>query len=359
MKHALVACAVLAFSFAASAARAQTSDVVLYGRLNVDAEAVRGEQSPGQNPTVTRVSSNNSMFGVRGREALGTGLAAIFQLESAVSLDTGGGTLAGRESYVGLQGGFGTLRLGNFLGPYDDIHLIFGNAPTFTSSILATNALWAQGAAGKVTGGFDARLANSVRWDTPALRGLSASVQYATQENVQHGGVLSIGAFYSSGPLQAGVAYEQNHSVRADDVNDYALSLAASYTVGAIDVGGVYERLRYGTPGGALERNFYGVSVTTSIGPGVAYAFVGRAQSGSGSASDGTRVSGLAKGPDTGSTQYEISYTYELSKRSYLYAGYVAIANERNASYTFGVNAYPVGIGGKPEGWVLGMAHLF
>ncbi len=353
--------ALLAFALLAQApgAQAQGSEVLLYGRFNLDLEAVRGEQSPGQNPTLVRVSSNTSMFGLRGREALSGNLAAVFQLESSLALDTGGGTLAGRESYVGLQGGFGTVRLGNFLSPYDDIHLIFGNAPTFTSSILATNALWAQGAAGKVTGGFDARLPNSVRWDTPSFGGISASVQYATQETTQHAGVLSVGAFYNGGPLQTGIAYEQNHSVRGDGIDDYALSVAASYTVGPVDVGGVYEHLRYGGPVGTLQRNLYGVSLTSSIGPGVAYAFVGRAQSGTGSAPDGTRVSGLAKGPDTGSTQYEVSYTYELSKRSYVYAGYVVLANEGNASYTFGVNAYPVGIGGKPEGWVLGMAHFF
>jgi predicted porin len=251
------------------------------------------------------------------------------------------------------------VRMGNFLAPYDDIHLIFGNAPTFTTSILSTNALWAQGAAGKATGGFDARLPNSVRWDTPALSGFSASAQYSSQEASNHAGVLSVGAFYSNGPLQAGVAYEENHRVRGQTINDNALSVAGSYTIGPIDVGAVYERLRYGTDAGALKRDLYGVSLTTSIGPGVAYAFVGRAQSGTGSAPDGARIAGLAKGPDTGSTQYELSYTYELSKRSYVYTGYVRIQNEENASYTFGVNAYPVRIGGKPEGWVLGMVHFF
>ena len=42
-----------------------------------------------------------------------------------------------------------------------------------------------------------------------------------------------------------------------------------------------------------------------------------------------------------------------------LYAGYVRIDNQSNASYTFAINPYPVPIGGKLDGWVLGMAHFF
>jgi predicted porin len=51
-------------------------------------------------------------------------------LESSINADAGGGTLAGRETFVGLQGSWGTLKIGNFLAPYDDIHPIFGNVPT-------------------------------------------------------------------------------------------------------------------------------------------------------------------------------------------------------------------------------------
>ena len=54
------------------------------------------------------------------------------------------GTLAGRETFVGLQGDWGTLKLGHFLTPYDDILPIFGNAPTLTTSMLSTAAIWAQ-----------------------------------------------------------------------------------------------------------------------------------------------------------------------------------------------------------------------
>src|ERR1700680_2879258 len=88
------------------AAQAQTANVTLYGRANVDVELIRGAQPAapangivdGQNPTVIRVSSNTSRFGMRGQESLGGGLLAIFQIESNVSFDTGNSSRSSIDS---------------------------------------------------------------------------------------------------------------------------------------------------------------------------------------------------------------------------------------------------------------------
>ena len=140
MNKKLVAVAVAGVLAAPLAAQAQTANVTLYGRLNLDAEVVNGRPAGTNisNPNVYRVSSNSSRLGVRGTESLGGGLNAIFQLESSINADAGGGTLAGRETFVGLQGGWGTFKIGNYLAPYDDIHPIFGNVPTLATSILGT-----------------------------------------------------------------------------------------------------------------------------------------------------------------------------------------------------------------------------
>ena len=71
------------------------------------------------------------------------------------------------------------------------------------------------------------------------------------------------------------------------------------------------------------------------------------------------RVGGLAAGNNSGSNQYSVSYTYPLSKRTSVYAGYVKISNDANAGYNFGVNAYQSAIGGRPQGIVLGAFHNF
>ena len=177
MNKKLVAVAVAGVLAAPLAAQAQTANVTLYGRLNLTAEVVNAQQSDGTKGNYFQVSTNSSRLGVRGTESLGGGLNAIFQIESNVSADTGGGVLASRETFAGLQGSWGTFKIGNFLAPLDDLHPIFGNVPTYTTSILSTADLWAQGTLSKFAGGFDARLGNSVRYDSPSISGFSFSTQ--------------------------------------------------------------------------------------------------------------------------------------------------------------------------------------
>ncbi len=361
MNKKLVALAIAGAFALPMAAQAQTANVTMYGRLNVDMEIVSGKQANGTNPHVFRLSSNSSRWGVRGTESLGGGLNAIFQIESSINGDAGGGTLAGRETFVGLQGSWGTFKMGNFLAPYDDIHPIFGNSPTLTTSILSTAALWAQGPIAKTAGGFDARLSNSIRYDSPNMSGFTGSIQYSTLEGtpVSNSGVVSAGLYYNNGPIQIGTAYEANEDVRGANLDDHSWTIAAGYNFGFVRPSVVYESTKYDTPSGDLKRDMWGVGLTVPMGTGTWYAFYGHAEDGKGSAANGTRIGGLAKGSDTSSNQWELSYTYPLSKRTLMYAGYVKLDNKANASYSFNINAYPIGIGGKPEGWMLGMVHFF
>jgi predicted porin len=386
MKKKLVAVAVAGVLGAPLAAHAQTANVTLYGRLNIDLEFVNGRQADGSNPTVSRLSSNSSRLGVRGTESLGGGLSAIFQIESNISGDTGNSptsSFASRETFVGFQGNWGTFKMGKFLMPLDDMHPIFGNVPTYTTSILSTADLWAQGTLSKGAGGFDARLGNSLRYDSPSFNGLTFSGQIALRDSsgnadasdsagdngnhvqeLRHAYAWGANAIYNNGPIQVGVAAEGNQKVRGPDINDYDFTVTGGYNFGVVRVAAVYERLKYDTPSGDLKRDFWGISGTIPMGPGTWYAFYGRAGDGKGSAADGTRVGQLAKGSDTAANQWEISYTYPFSKRTQVYAGYVKLDNDCNASYTFNINAYTIGrpeggCFGKPGGFVLGMIHLF
>jgi len=373
MKKKLVAVAVAGVLAAPLAANAQTANVTLYGRLNVDLEFVNGRQPDGSNPTVSRLSSNSSRFGIRGTEALGGGLSAIFQIESSINGDTNSGNLGGRETFVGFQGPWGTFKMGHFLMPLDDMHPIFGNVPTYTTSILSTADIWTQGTLSKADGGFDARLGNSLRYDSPSFNGLTFSGQVALRdgsgatgantgnhvEELRHAYVFGGNAIYNNGPIQVGVAFEQNQKVRGPDLNDTDITVTGGYNFGVARVALLYEHLKYDTPTGDLKRDMWGISGTVPMGPGTWYAFFGRANDGKGSAADGERVGGLAKGDDTATNQWEISYTYPFSKRTSVYAGYVKLENDSNASYTFNINAYPIAVGGKPGGFVLGMIHLF
>jgi predicted porin len=375
--------------------------------LNLDMEVinVKQDQPAANNPkeNIFRVNSNSSRLGVRGSEALGGGLSAVFQIESAVGAANGGGggsTLGTRETFVGLQGGWGTLKAGYFLTPYDDLHPIFGNVPTLTTSMLGTQALWSNtGWVGnsQYGGAFDDRAANSVRYDSPNIAGFTGSVQLgagqtggdATGSNNatpttleaqrKHAYMLSVNGLYSAGPFQGGIAYEFHNNFRPGiaanpKLQDQGFSAAASWNFGVAKIGGIFERLKYDiATGGTVQRNFWGGSVTWNLGPGQLYAMFGQAQNGSGSAADGSQVGAVRKGSNTGAQQYEVSYTYALSKRTLTYAGYNMIRNKSDGAYNFGVNqisgacgqatsgqvAGGCGDSAKPQGLIMGLVHFF
>ncbi|EYS85077.1 membrane protein [Cupriavidus sp. SK-4] len=125
-------------SLLAGSAFAQSS-VTLYGIVD---QSIRFQTNSNANNDnlweLTNGAVTNSRWGLKGSEALGNNLKAIFQLEGGFDPDTGrsnqasatnpNGRLFGRQAYVGLQGDFGTIKLGrqytegfNFFGDYDPL----------------------------------------------------------------------------------------------------------------------------------------------------------------------------------------------------------------------------------------------
>ena len=356
----LLRAAAAAVTFAlAPAAPVHAQYATLYGRINLDLEWIDARGPEGSPPGGPRLSSNSSRIGFRGAEPLGGGLVAIWQIESGIQADAGGGQLASRETYLGIDADWGTVKAGYFLAPYDDLHPIFGNVPTLTTSILSTAAIWSQGSLSKSAGGFDARLPNSIRYDMPEYRGLEASIQYSLTEDERNSSVVSMAAIYNHGPFDAGIGYERNFEVRGDGLDDWALTATAAWNFGSFRVAGIYERLRYETTVGPLSRDFYGASMTVLMGAGSLYAFYGHARDGRADAD--VRVGGLTSGPDSDASQYTLSYTYPLSQRTLVYAGFVRVANAAFASYNFAVNPYTAApqTGIRLNGYVLGAVHFF
>jgi len=383
---------------AAPLAQAQTANVVLYGRVNIDMEVIinqKQDAAPFNKQNVYRVSSNSSRFGMRGTESLGGGLNAVFQIESSIVADNSGGTLAGRETFAGLQGGWGTVKLGYFLSPYDDIQSIWGSAPTLQTGVLGSQSLWSNtGFIGNTTqlGSFDDRVGNSLRYDSPVIAGFNGSVQIGGRdvggdagtltEQRRHAYVISTAGFYNNGPLSLGGAYERHNSLRdgtpaIPKLHDTAYTLAGSWNFGVVKIGGAYEHLKYEIgAGGDLKRDFWAVSGTANLGPGqlyVAYWWAGNGKGGArcvtvGAVTTCPRVGAVTYGPNTKAQQWEVSYTYPLSKRTLLYTGYTMIDNQKNAGYNFGVNQIQgtcmgngaaCGDAGRPQAFVLGLVHFF
>lgn len=363
-KQALILATVASSAMSIHGAHAQTT-VQVYGRLNVDVEAISfSKPTGGANADMTRMSSNSSRLGFRGTEDLGSGLMAIFQIESSVNPDNGTGTLSGRDSFVGLKGNWGTLRLGIM----DDVFKgLGGYTDRFKGTGLADDGTIAGLGGGGV--GFTRRQVNSLRYDTPTVGGFRGEIQYGLQDEapVDAQTSLTMAGHYANGPLAVGIGFARHHNFTIGR-SDKGYRIGAKYDFGAFDIAGGMTRLDYEVAGGNIEHDFFTVSTGIKLAGGVLSLKYGVAPDNKGSAANGaTTAAGsdnarLFKGANSGAKLYTVGYEYNLSKRTQLYTYYTRISNEANANYRFGTNGVNIaqaGPGASPSGFVIGMSHDF
>lgn len=128
MNKKLMALAIAGALAVPAAAFAQTSNVQIYGRLNLgfDNYSATGATngSAFDFKSRNRVYDAGSRLGFSGSEDLGNGLKALFLVESGVNVDNGSttgqsgtvnpysGYLSSRIGYIGLQGNWGRLTFG-------------------------------------------------------------------------------------------------------------------------------------------------------------------------------------------------------------------------------------------------------
>ena len=240
MKFTKTALAVAAIVGSVGAA-AQTANVTLYGYINTSLESNRGSQGAntvGKTPTsltINRMTSNSSRFGLRGREELGGGTYAFFQLENGFNSDDGGlpsqaataaipsgngnAIIWGRELWVGIGGGFGEVKVGYGLTPYDDVLGLahqnigstglqnrnngFSGGPGFATQQLFTPYGRGGVAFSESRGDFDARAANAISYASPSLGGLTIRTMYSLiqeQSTTPRARLWDTAVIYSNGP---------------------------------------------------------------------------------------------------------------------------------------------------------------
>lgn len=175
MKKSLIALLVATLPAAAFA------DVTIYGTLKAGVE-----YNDNGVTKQTNIDDLGSRIGFKGSEDLGSGLKAIWQVETGFAIDgnkeqyassngsnSQGGTFANRNSFLGLQSSLGTLRFGN-VSNYLDSDMGTVDVWQYNSDALGLSIFTRDGT----------RLKNSVRYDLPAVvPGLTASLQYGTKEN--------------------------------------------------------------------------------------------------------------------------------------------------------------------------------
>lgn len=270
MKKLLLATAV--FSVAAAGAHAQSS-VTLYGLINSGLTYVNNSKGGALVQTQSGAYTG-SRWGLKGREDLGNGLAAVFVLENG--FDGYKGTLGqngrefGRQAYVGLSSPWGTVTAGR---QYEE-------SSTFVSKVSASG-LWA-GYIGSHPGDVDNvgstnRVNNTIKYTSPTFNGLTVGGLYSlggVAGSFSSHEVFSLGGSYENGPVLIAAAYENIHNpgfTLYDGTDPVAGSLAsykspasnpmfagyesasnmqvfgggATYAFGALKIGAVYTNTQF------------------------------------------------------------------------------------------------------------------
>jgi predicted porin len=310
------------------------SNVSIYGI--VDSGLVR--ETGGAAGAVTSIGggiASGSRLGFKGKEDLGNGLAAVFQLESGFNADTGasgqGGALFGRQAFVGLTGKFGAVTAGRQYTPYyktlRDIGDPFGAVSLAgrSGNLFATNT----------------RANNMIGYASPALAGVRVELAYAAGEvagDSTKSRQLGGSAGYARGPLTIQLAHHRIENATATDTTRNTL-LSANYKFRPVTVYASYALNKGPGPADSKDR-LAGVAVPFGSNR-LLFSHV-RHDDDSAANSD--------------ASQWGIAYHVQLSKRTDIYAAYAVIDNRNGATFRVG-NATDTGTGDKA--FNLGVRHNF
>ncbi|MDP5008421.1 MAG: porin [Glaciimonas sp.] len=265
MKKLILAASILA-GFA-GVAQAQ-SHVTIYGVMDI---GLNYTMSNGGKNQVQMESgyAQGSRLGFKGREDLGGGLAAIFQLENGFSVDTGGlgqgGRMFGRQSLVGLtSASAGTVTLGR---QYDSVVDFLGPR--------TANGNWAGYAFSHPLDNDNTddsyRINNALKYTSINYSGFQFGGAYGFGEEAgdnRKNRTFSLGASYDNGPLGLSVGYLQHDmpgstaggSVSKTDYNFLAdkqkvFGAGINYALAATTLGFVYTNSNLTNP---TATSYYG-----------------------------------------------------------------------------------------------------
>lgn len=213
-------------SLFASSAFAQTS-VTLYGIADVSVRWTNHANAAGNSQVqMTDGAVTQSRWGLKGSEALGNNLKAIFQLEGGYSLDNGtmnsSGQLFNRQAYVGLAGDFGAIKLGR---QYTEGFNLFGDFDPLTIGNYTANA-----------------------WPF-----------FLTQ--FRQNNVVSYSGSFSG--LNVGASYGFGEQPGSQTKNQY-WGTRASYDIGPFGIGGVYQEIK---DSNSNKQQMWGLAGKYGIGP--------------------------------------------------------------------------------------------
>ncbi len=294
----------------ACGAQAQTS-VTAYGIIDAGIVSQTDRAAVGHKIGIDSGNQSGSRLGFKGTEDLGGGLSARFVIENGFAADTGeatqDGLLFGRQARVGLAGGFGAVDLGR------------QNTVTFNANI-AIDPFHA-GTGGASTNMFAAngfRMDNSIKYTAPKMGGFSGEVMYGFGEvagNNSANRQIGLGVGYRNGPIV--VAFAHNNGNNATDTNTTKNTfLGTVYNFGSFKLHGAYGVNKNDT---TLDTRDMLLAVTFPFGANKIMASYIRKDDKQNANSDATQIS--------------VAYTYDMSKRTNLYAVYSRVDNDSLVKY--------------------------
>ena len=260
-----------------------------------------------------------SSLGVKGSEELTEGLKASFLIEMSPAVDdnsTGAAGMWNRQSYVSLNGGFGALRIGKQYS--QAFNNVVGVDPGGATGIAGNASYCVLLAYSKCIGGSDnpLRQKNALQYDLPELAaGLKAgaTIVYGEANTVtdskKSGDGYGINLSYASGPLYAGITYDEvkntgigllaENSISTAGKNELT-TMSASYNLGMAKISINNSKMKVGSK--SIDNTFGSVSVPFGGNANV-WASIGEGKAA------GTKHDG-----------YQLGLNFALSKRTIIYA---------------------------------------
>lgn len=366
MKKTAYACAIACLGGLATHGAMAQSSVSIYGILDSGVVYTTNANAAGNSvvkvPSLT--GSLPSRIGFRGVEDLGSGLQAVFTLESGLSVDTGtmgqGNRLFGRQASVGLKGTYGTLTLGrqinmtflsslksDVLGPNlfsmssidpyipnarsDNAIGYLGNFADFT-----VGATYSFGRDASAAGGPAATAcAGEVAGNSKACRQVTALLGY---DNKRLGVTASYDIMYGNTGAAAGLTTSDS-SDRRTTLNAYAM--AGEWRIGT----GVMARKKVAaTRVNDLESNLYYLGASYPLMPMLTL--------------DAQVARHDVKHSANDSTLTAVRLTYFLSKRTAVYSSLGRMKNSGLAAISLDAGG-TVGQGLSQSGVSAGVRHTF
>lgn len=365
----------LAVGGALTAPTVASAQVEVYGFISVAVQSFKYSSDAAGSPSVTKfdVSTHGSNYGVRGRENLGGGLTAWFQIEQNAPMQRSNNvaiTPASRNTAVGFQGAWGNVFIGQWTTPWSDLESLWsigavggyspslsiigrretsGTAPnpnclnntsptplpvpTSQAQVSCDNVE----SAGGVGHPFWRRFSDAVFYQSPVFAGgVQIKAAYMSNEGKATAGTTvttadpqawsaSVTWAGMGGRVRVGGAYDSHKDFTTPGKTDNGWRVVGGYNFGIADVGAAYEQMTYKTAAGDVDATQWGVALAVPVGQGAIRTSYAKADD----------LETPAGKTDSGAYTWTLGYDYRFSKRTQVGAGYAVIKNDPLAVFTW------------------------